>query len=65
MTLKFGRAIAFATMLATLSAGTVSAAAAERLVYIPLGSAGKVVVVDAQKSTVVREIKDLDRKTHV
>lgn len=59
MNMKFSKAIALATVLVTLSAGAVSAAAAKRLVYIPLGGAAKVVVVDVAKGAIVREIKGL------
>ena len=59
MNMKFSGAIALATVLVTLSAGAVSAAAAKRLVYIPLGGAAKVVVVDVAKGSIVREIKGL------
>lgn len=59
MKVNFSGAMALAAVLVTLSAGAVSAAAAKRLVYIPLGSAAKVVVVDVTKGTIVREIKGL------
>jgi len=59
MQTMIARTITAALPVAALLFGSVAAGAAERLVYVPLGSAAKVVIVDVQKSAVVREIKDL------
>jgi len=56
---KFSRTFTVTVLAGALLLGAVAAGAAERLVYIPLGSAGKVLVVDARTNAVVREIKAL------
>lgn len=55
---KFSYAVAAAVAALFITSPAFSAGAAD-LVYIPLGSAGKVVVVDAGKDTIVGEIKGL------